>query len=199
MIGNTLLLLARGCARKSNVEKKVLFFTEQPPVDREAIHIWLGKTALPHEQSLRRLIGQYLGAPPPQMVTGPTGKLYLPDSPLHFNLSDADDWIAMAFSWEAPVGIDIETIRPIEGMEQVITDCFSPKEQAYVQEKDTLVRFWQIWNRKEACLKALGLGLQDDMRSWDCSGQDWISVDKVWVRSLPAPHNLSAAVAITAC
>lgn len=179
------------------MKKDVLFFTTTPPEDQTAIHIWLGKSDLPHEELLSHWIGKYLGFSPPILSTTPTGKPYLADSPLHFNLSDSGGWIAIAFSWEGPVGIDLETIRPIEGMDQLILDCFSPREQSYVNEKDTLLRFWEIWNRKEACLKAKGLGLQDNMAKWDCFGNDWIYVNQVWVHSLPIKDNLSTAVAIT--
>jgi len=178
------------------VKKKVLFFENKPPEDKTAIHVWVGKADLPHEKLLCHWLGTYLGASPIELSKTSTGKPYLPSSPLHFNLSDSDDWLAIAFSWEAPVGIDIETIRPIDGMEQLILDCFSSKEQAYVKQKDTLVRFWEIWNRKEACFKALGLGLQDNMADWDCSGNGWVSVNNTWVSSMPMKYNLSAAVAI---
>jgi hypothetical protein len=40
------------------------------------------------------------------------------------------------------------------------------------------------------------VGLQDNMPFWDCSGNDWILVKGVWVRSIPLKENLSAAVAI---
>lgn len=183
------------------MRKKILFFTEKPPEDKTAIHIWLGKAVFSHEEHLRRIISQYLRSSNITFATEATGKLYLPGAPLHFNLSDSEDWLAIAFSWEAPVGIDIESIRPIDGMEQLVLDCFSPREQAYVyssgkRQEEALVRFWEIWNRKEACFKALGLGLQNKMDEWDCYGNDWIFVHGVWVRSLPNRHQLSAAVAI---
>lgn len=184
------------------MKKKVIFFTKDPPVDKKAIHIWLGKATLSHEQHLCQILKQYLGASPINLATTPKGKLYLPNSFLHFNLSDSEEWLAIALSWEAPVGVDIEKLRPVEDMEQMIADYFSLKEQAYVypekpiSEEETLCRFWEIWNRKEACFKALGLGIQDGMNRWDCAGDDWVFVNEVWVRSLPIKHCLSAAIAI---
>jgi phosphopantetheinyl transferase len=179
------------------MKKRVLFFAQKPPEDKNAIHIWVGKAALPHEELLCRLIGLYLGSPPSKLTSGPGGKPYLPDSPLHFNLSDSEDWLAIAFHWGTPVGIDLEVIRPIEEMDPLILNCFSKREQVYVREKETLARFWEIWNRKEACLKALGLGLQDRMAEWDCFGKNWVEVKDVWVSSCPMKHNLSAAVAFS--
>lgn len=182
------------------MNKQVIFFTEKPPEDKTAIHIWLGRSDLSHEQLLRGILSQYLGSTAFQLAATPAGKLYLVDIPLHFNLSDCKDWLAIAFSWEAPVGIDIEEIYPIEKMEQLILDCFAIQEKDYVHsaknEGEALVRFWEIWNRKEACFKAMGLGLQDKMDEWDCAGSDWILVKGVWVRSIPVKQPLSAAVAI---
>ena len=184
------------------MQKKVVFFTQKPPEDKKAIHIWLGRVTCSHEQHLCRILKQYLGSSPINLAASPTGKLYLPNSPLHFNLSDSEDWVAVALSWEAPVGIDIEKIRPIEGMEQIVEDCFSSKERDYlypkktISKKEMLHRFWEIWNRKEACFKALGSGLQDEMNRWDCSGDGWIFVNNLCVRSVPVKHHLSAAVAI---
>ena len=178
------------------MKKKILLFTEEPPADRSAIHIWLGKSELPHEKCLSQLIERYLGFSPLRIETTPTGKPYLPNSPLSFNLSDTEDWLAVAFSWEAPIGIDIEVIRPIEEMEGLMVDCFSPREQAYVKSQNSVERFWEIWTRKEAYCKALGLGLQDQMNRLDCYGKGWILVNNVWVRSFFMKENFSAAVAI---
>jgi hypothetical protein len=184
------------------MKKKVLFFTKRPPADPHAIHIWLGKTTLSHEQHLCEILGRYLGAAPTHLAISSTGKPYLPNSPLHFNLSDSGDWLALALSWEAPVGIDIEKLRAVEEMDEIVADHFSLKERMYVypakpiDERRRIRRFWEIWNRKEACVKALGLGLQDGMNRWDCSGKDWIFVNGVWVRSMPIKHHLSVAVAV---
>lgn len=181
------------------MDPKILFFTDKPPEDREAIHIWLGKPAFSHEDLLQELVGRYLGPSFPQKILySNTRKPYLAGTPLHFNLSDVQEWVAVAFHWNRPVGIDIERIQPVERMEQLIQELFSLEEQQYVQEKEPLLRFWEIWTRKEACLKALGIGLQDNMREWSCAGRrPWTIVKNVAVHSLPMPPSLAAAVAIS--
>lgn len=180
------------------MKKPVLLFTDAPPEDKTALHVWIGKATLSHQEHLQQILRKYLKGAPLKLESNAAGKPFLPGIPLYFNLSDAEDWLAIVLSWEAPVGIDIEIVRPIEGMDQLITDCFAPREQAYVNAsgKGRDLRFWQIWNRKEACFKALGLGLQDRMKEWDCFGDDWIHVNKVWVRSIPVKSPLSTAVAI---
>jgi hypothetical protein len=172
------------------MRKAIQFFSHTLPKDQDPIHVWVGKSPLPHDQLIVQLAGHHH-----PIEKSPAGKPYFPSESIHFNLSDTEDWLAVVFSWQTPVGIDIELIRPIDGMDQMILDCFSAKEQAYVKEKNILLRFWEIWNRKEACFKALGLGLQDNMASWECLGPDWTLVNRVWVRSLPLKNNLSGAVA----
>lgn len=178
------------------MKKEILFFTEDPPKDKAAIHVWFSKTDLPHEKLLKELLGRYLGEAPKDLATTPEGKLYLPDQSLYFNLSDSDGWLAVAFSWQQAIGIDVERVYPIDEMDQVVLNCFSSREQEYVKEKDSLVRFWQIWNRKEACCKARGVGLQDNMKEWDCFGEEWVSVKDTWVKSLSLQDSFSGAVAI---
>ncbi|HSX14174.1 MAG TPA: 4'-phosphopantetheinyl transferase superfamily protein [Chlamydiales bacterium] len=179
------------------MKKKILFFTQDPPADTHAIHVWLGASTGSHEEILYQILCRYLKAPFHLERTS-KGKLYIPNSPLNFNLSDCQEHLAICFNWGSPVGIDIEIIRPIEEMKQIIQDHFSWKEQAYIYACKTkkIARFWEIWNRKEACLKALGIGLQDNMKEWDCSGKNWILVKRTYVRSIPVPYKLSAAVAI---
>lgn len=178
------------------MKKPVLFFSDTPPADKKAIHIWMGKSSLPHDILIKHLAQKYLGDTPPSVSKSVNGKPYLLNSDLYFNLSDSEGSVAIAFHWNAPVGIDIETIRPLENMEELITDYFSKNEQSYIREKNTTLRFWEIWNKKEACFKALGTGLQDNMAEWDCVGKNWVRVNGIWVRSIAIKNNLSAAVAI---
>ena len=182
------------------VKKEIIFFDQKPPKDQSAIHIWLGKEEVSHDMHLRQILKEYLGVSSFKLITSSKGKQHLQDFPLHFNLSDSHGWLAIALSWEAPVGIDIESIRPIEEMDQMTQDYFSLDEQKYVKDSknESLLRFWEVWSRKEACLKALGIGLQDHMDKWDCFGKGWILVNDIWVRSVPTQKDLSLAVAIEA-
>ncbi|MCB1085037.1 MAG: 4'-phosphopantetheinyl transferase superfamily protein [Chlamydiia bacterium] len=187
------------------MDKQVLFFHDEPPRDNEAIHIWLGAPTASHEMALHQVLSRYLGTSSFTIDENAQGKHYLLDSSLHFNLSHSGEWLAIALSWEAPVGVDIEVIRPIDGVKQLILDHFSAKEQAYIgipdiwDRDEACFRFWEIWSRKEACLKALGIGLQESLKGWDCFGDDWVNVNKVWVKSVPTKYPLSLAVAIDAC
>lgn len=111
--------------------------------------------------ALRQQLSHYLGTKAIQLKTTAYGKPYLENSSLQFNLSHSEPWLACAFCLQTPVGIDIETMRPFDEMDGVISNCFSVREQAYVNQGPPvgkIARFWRLWCRKEACLKALGCG-----------------------------------------
>ena len=205
--------------------------TNGPP-DSDTLHLWVGRwdpsittNLTPEDQKeanqfvfpnnhqqfafrrslLRKLTAQYIGSSPEeiQLLRGPSGKPYLVDSPLQFNLSHSKDWLAILFGWHSPVGIDIEQIRPLPGAEQIIEECLSEREKSYVRGANHLSRFWETWNRKEACLKALGLGIQKNMIDWECLGseeaEDWFFMQKrgLWVRSYSVNPALSMALAFS--
>lgn len=182
------------------MHKSILFFQDDPPQDKKAIHVWLGKVAMSHDLLLHSLIQRYLGSSPFTLAKSAQGKPYLPDGSLHLSLSDSEEWVAVAFSFEAPVGIDIEMIRPLEEMEWIIRDSFSKREQALFHNKMTeaekVDQFWQIWTRKEACAKTLGQGLLEDFQKWDCPDAGWSCVNGIWVRSIESGHGLATSVAI---
>jgi 4'-phosphopantetheinyl transferase len=116
---------------------------------------------------LRLILAAYLECTPERIVFeyGPAGKPYSLLQPeqwqLNFNLSHSEGTAALAVSAGFEIGIDVERIRPIE--DDILPLIFSASERA---QFDALSRpqrntaFFHNWARKEACLKALGTGLQ---------------------------------------
>lgn len=98
---------------------------------------------------------------------GPRGKPYLVDRPdIQFNLSYSRDRFAVAVARATAIGIDVEYLRGIEDADALAALHYSPAERRALAaqpvgsaEHDRI--FLSIWTRKEACLKALGLGLGD--------------------------------------
>lgn len=95
------------------------------------------------------------------------GKLYLKDhSYPFFNLSHSGSIVACVISRNI-VGIDCEVIN--NKYLHLAPEIFSSKEMEYLNkhssesEKEDI--FFEIWTRKEAYLKALGIGLQDNLKS----------------------------------
>lgn len=78
----------------------------------------------------------------------------------HFNLSHAGRYVVVAVAC-CPVGVDVEEIRPTADLADVARDHFSADERAWLSG-DPAGRFFALWTRKEALLKAMGHGLGVD-------------------------------------
>ena len=121
--------------------------------------------------ALRTILGRYLEAAPGSLhfLTSPFGKPSLADSPLSFNLSHSEGLALCAISAHGQLGVDVERIRPIVDGDSIVARYFAPAEAAdYVAlgERDRLAAFFSTWTRKEAFLKATGLGLQRALDSF---------------------------------
>lgn len=74
-----------------------------------------------------------------------------------FNLSHAGDY-AVLITGDAAVGVDIERIRPLDGM-RIARRFFHPDEYAYLLSQPAPhTAFFTIWTLKESYVKALGRG-----------------------------------------
>ena len=116
---------------------------------------------------LRETLGRYLGRSARELVLhrGEFGKPFLEGDPVHFNLSDTKDAVVVALS-QHPIGADIETMNRHTDHERVANHYFTPPEVASIAEaSDGKRRFLELWTRKEAVLKACGVGLMDDLHS----------------------------------
>ena len=117
---------------------------------------------------LRLLLGNYLGLEPAgiRFEYGLHGKPALAGQGgtrrLEFNLSNSNEMAVYGFSWDAPLGIDIEYVRPLPDMDDFARRFFTPAEcelihSLSIQEKQDA--FFRLWTCKEAYLKANGSGL----------------------------------------
>lgn len=116
---------------------------------------------------LRETLGRYLGLSAKDLVLlrGEFGKPFLEGHPIHFNLSDTKDAVLVALSHH-PIGADIETMNRHTDHVRVANHYFTPPEVASITEAaDGKRRFLELWTRKEAVLKACGVGLMDDLHS----------------------------------
>jgi 4'-phosphopantetheinyl transferase len=124
--------------------------------------------------NVRRILGAYLDQEPERIRfrTNSFGKpeLVTEGPHLHFNLSHSRSMALLALSTQSELGIDVEDIRPIEP--EVAESHFSPTELAALSslEGDAwLSGFYHCWTRKEAILKAEGVGLNLPLHSFDVS------------------------------
>lgn len=78
----------------------------------------------------------------------------------HFNISHSGTLVACVLAG-APVGIDIEAVKPASDHLAIARTHFSADEANWVAARSDAVarRFIALWTIKEAYLKALGIGL----------------------------------------
>jgi 4'-phosphopantetheinyl transferase len=134
---------------------------------------------------------------------------------LHFNVSHSGDHAVIATAWHRPIGVDVERVRGDIDYAQIAERVFSPRERAALAGVDPAARadtFFQVWTRKEAYVKAQGLGLSIPLDSFDVAhdgiAQTEISPESLlatrpdpdeaarWsVRALAAPRGYAAALA----
>jgi 4'-phosphopantetheinyl transferase len=167
--------------------------------------------------ALRRLLSAYLGGPAPseiRLAIGAHGKPHLVDNAVRFNVSHSGTLALLAFSRTREVGIDVERHRPIANVQALASDVFS------AAELDALARvgcdaqsqreaFFRCWSRKEAFIKATGLGLAqpledfdvtlapDDARLLDVRTRHGAPGPRRWcMRDLPIDSGYSAAIVV---
>jgi 4'-phosphopantetheinyl transferase len=121
----------------------------------------------------RQLLANWEGqasAPPAMLqnwIEGSNGKpmLSAPGAP-HFNLSHSGGWAILAISDHSPVGIDMELSRSSEQIAEMATRILTSDEaRLFANQPACNQRLLRTWVRKEACLKAIGVGLSHEMNS----------------------------------
>ena len=121
--------------------------------------------------AMRCILGETLGRPPGDLVfvSNAWGKPGLAEAGApFFNLSHTENLGALAVGWRCPLGVDVEQVRPVEA--DVARHSFSPAELAGLSRlprRDWLQGFYRCWTRKEAVIKALGLGLAQPLDAFD--------------------------------
>ena len=113
-----------------------------------------------------------------QWKTDDNAKPYLPGW-FDFSIAHAGDVILFAYASEQ-VGVDVEEISLIEYTS--ISDFFHYEEQAFIGQagQDQGERFYAIWTKKEAALKAMGRGLLDGLQQFSCVQEQVTYNDHTW-------------------
>jgi len=118
--------------------------------------------------TLRAILGAYLHARPLELSfqIGPHGKPHLScglsGAPIQFNVSHSHELALVAVSRERELGVDVEHLRPLDGIDDIITHYFAPVERLALGQVASPVRlstFYRHWTVKEAYHKACGIGL----------------------------------------
>lgn len=172
--------------------------------------------------TLRRTLAEYLRVAPAQIRFGRrpcagcgsvehgAPRVEWPYTSLRFSLARSGPHCLVAVAAGRDVGVDIECRRTVESLD-LAPLCLTAAERAYVSEQPPETRwvlFLRCWTRKEAVLKAAGLGLGGTVNLTDVdvdpASREWTSVQlptdgvtgTAWtIVDLPVSEEVSGAVA----
>ena len=84
-----------------------------------------------------------------------------------FNISHASNLVVFAYTTGESVGIDIEKRKELQYNE--IMGNFHREEQQFIESSvDSVSCFYEIWVKKEALLKAAGIGIVAGLNDFSC-------------------------------
>jgi 4'-phosphopantetheinyl transferase len=164
----------------------------------------------------RIVLSDYVGVPPRELefVTGEHGKPSIHPrhgSGIHFNLSHSGTKCLIALTRQRELGVDVERIRPLNDWLEIAKRFFSTRETDQLLSLPEALRhdgFFATWCRKEAYIKAIGMGLALELGSFAVDADPrhearllWIRDDQsepgFWsMRTLSVPSGYHAALAV---
>ena len=125
-------------------------------------------------RSLRHILSRYVQCKPGELTfsVNQYGKPSLDNNKLKFNLSHSGDFALIAVTQERKVGVDVERIRSDMEIEDIASRNFSKHEVSELMAlppEQRVTGFFNCWTRKEAYIKAHGLGLSLPLEDFDVS------------------------------
>ncbi len=163
--------------------------------------------------ALRRILARCLECDPRnvdfvQKENGKPALIQARGSPLDFNLSHSADLALVAVARGRPVGVDVEKVVERAGLPDIADRFFSSREANALRALPDNLRtlsFLRLWTRKEAYLKACGLGLAGPLNSFEVTADesdDLLGIRStdgstcdVWLKSIDVGAGYVAAVA----
>jgi len=85
-----------------------------------------------------------------------------PGGEIEFNLAHSRGLAIYGFATGVAIGVDIEAVRPDIAAEEIAERFFAPKEREVLRRlpaENRTSAFFECWTRKEAFIKARGMGL----------------------------------------
>lgn len=131
---------------------------------------------------LKEILGQYLHLPADKVhlsyETLGKPRLTEPLQNLHpnltFNLSHAHGLALYGITTTSYLGVDLEYRNRELSFDEIAHRFFSPTESQEIKQAegvDKKIRFYTIWTKKEALLKALGMGLHAPLSQFTVSAE----------------------------
>ncbi len=125
------------------------------------IEMYLSRGKVHAEAMTEKVYRAVLGAPAPAIIRNAYGQPIFADAANgHLSLSHSGDYTLLALS-DSPVGIDLQRLRMKTDPLSVAKRFLSPAETARIKAVSPKERkriFLEIWAKKEAAVKAVGLG-----------------------------------------
>lgn len=122
--------------------------------------------------ALRTVLARYVGGEPSELefTVGAFGKPRLVQhfTDVRFNLSHTDGLALIAISQGHEVGVDVERVNRDIEFEEIADHYFDPREAwdlRIAPPDERACRFFEVWTRKEACLKASGTGFGGEVET----------------------------------
>jgi len=121
--------------------------------------------------AMRWYVGQAIGSDPAELSfgEGPFGKPFvLGKRHVHFNVSHSGDWVLIVLAKDEEVGVDVELAQADLDFMEVAPSVFTAAETSTLLALPAdlgRTAFYRLWARKEAVLKAWGVGLSLDARA----------------------------------
>jgi len=149
-----------------------------PAPEAGEVDVWLLDRAAP--RPLETIAARYLGRRPDDVVVArsPAGKPAVEGSPYAFSLAHSGE-VALVAVGTGNVGVDVEAARPgVDGW-TLVGHVFTAAEQdrlAAVPGSERSEAVLAAWSRKEALLKAVGVGLVIDPRLVELDGERVVAV-----------------------
>jgi 4'-phosphopantetheinyl transferase len=171
---------------------------------RDEIAVW--RLPSDHPCPLETVLARYTGDDADSLILEPTshGKPVLPGSRLRFNLAHSGEVALVAVARDRDVGVDVERVREDADRWALVDHALTARERRQLQRvppADRAHAFLSMWTRKEALLKAAGVGLAIEPALVELEGDTVVAVppelDRAddWVVVTVPLHGYAAAVA----
>ncbi|MCB0283487.1 MAG: 4'-phosphopantetheinyl transferase superfamily protein [Calditrichaeota bacterium] len=142
--------------------------------------------------TLKKILSRMLNTETREIAFGYNehGKPYLESAPnLYFNVSHSGNFGLIAITPISEIGVDVERFRHKMTREDIARRFFSKKEINDYLSLDIdqrLQGFFNCWTRKEAFIKAVGLGLSLPLNTFDVSLKPGANAEILAIRK---PHD----------
>lgn len=140
-------------------------------------------------QALREILAQHLSqqAKKIEFETNENGKPWLKNSKneknIFFNLSHSGSRAIVAVTSLCEIGVDVEKQKKVAELDAIANRFFSQSEQkalASLPSSQRQAAFFRIWTRKEALIKANGLGMSMPLDKFNVpisTLKDWVELE----------------------